>query len=107
MFSQFVGPAASHRCRFGTLIRIGLLVLTFEGAIVFFREIGIQDRKRLTSADQHQFVRASPWKRSFPIIRWKTYTLAWSRMLCLLHKAPPHLLVEPGSQALTRAGRKI
>src|SRR6266850_2027579 len=52
------------------------------------------------SADQHQFVRASPWKRVFRIIRWTTYTFALVTLVLLLHKAPPPL-VETSPQAAT------
>src|SRR5258706_13122418 len=58
------------------------------------------------SADQHQFVRASPWKRVFRIIRWTTYTFALVTLVLLLHKAPPPL-VETSPQAAARAEGKF
>src|SRR5258707_7554835 len=58
------------------------------------------------SADQHQFVRASPWKRVFRIIRWTTYTFALVTLVLLLHKAPPPL-VETSSQAAARAEERL
>src|SRR5882762_11198454 len=58
------------------------------------------------SADQHQFVRASPWKRVFRIIRWTTYSFALVTLVLLLHKAPPPL-VETSPQAAARAEEKF
>jgi len=58
------------------------------------------------SADQHQFVQASPWKRVFRIIRWTTYTFALVTLVLLLHKAPPPL-VETSPQAAARVEEKF